>query len=188
MIVNKKWSKRIFSFLFMIFLAGSSLYFIYDGFDSLVHFHDDISYRSDKKLSDLGYADKVETNVWLMDVQNVINLFEDKPLNIDKRTITNKGWWTEETDELITDPRFYIVVSLRNTGDHIAWGVLDYYVNGKKTRQIDVPSLPACMTKEVYIVVAATPSRDQNISGSYPDLNITWQQLYTMGENHEKIS
>lgn len=174
-----KWGRKAFSLLFMILLAVSSLYFIYDGFDSLIHFHDDISYRSDKELLNLDYADQVETNVWLMDVQNVINLFEGKPLNIDRHTITVKEW-RSEINELITDPRFYLVVGLKNRGDKIAWGVLDYYVNGKKTRQIDVPSLPSHMTKEAYIVIPATPQEDQNIPGPYPDLHIIWQQLYTV--------
>lgn len=174
-----QWSRKAFSFLLILFLAASSLYFIYDGFDSLIHFHDDISYRSDKKRLNLDYADQIETNVWLMDVQNVINLFEGKPLHIDKHTISRKEW-RSEINELITDPRFYLVVGLKNRGDKIAWGVLDYYVNDSKTRQIDVPSLPAHMDKEAYIVIPATPQEDQNIPGPYPDLHIIWQQLYAV--------
>lgn len=168
------WTKRVF------FIVASAL-LIFGAFRRLYYFHDEMIY-GDPKLLDPSYSSQIQVETYLMSLPNLIDLFEGKPPNPDMSSFTKKFQWSDF--EQPACPRFYLVVCLKNKGDKIAWGVLDYAVDGEKTRQVEVPPLPPRMSKFEIIALKAS-QRDKNQHSDnpeYPEIQSTWVQLFTETE------
>ncbi len=171
-----RWMKRMF-------FALTTFALLIGTFQRWHFFHDEMEYTASQRNLNLAYAGQIETEVYLMTHQNVIDLFEGKPPNPDTQTILQASglYWKPDPDP--ADPRFYLVVRLKNKGDQVAWGALDYFVEGKKTRKVEISFLPAHMGDYKNIVLEAI-FIDKNFPGPYPHLEVKWQQLFTTrGEN-----
>jgi hypothetical protein len=165
-----EWIKRV------LFICAA-LPFLIGGYDRWHHYHDEISYGK-KKLLNPGYANQVETEVYLMSDKDVADLFEGKPphhdmLDIPEHTFNHPSPYLTPKP---SDPRFFLVIRLKNKGDQVTWGILDYFIDGKQSRQINIPPLPPHMDEYKNVVLLA----NYILPGPYPTLEAKWQQLYTM--------
>jgi hypothetical protein len=166
-----EWMKRIcFVLTTFALLMGT--------FQRWHFFHDEIKYTADQSHLNLTYAGQIEMEVYLMTQQNVMNLFEGKPPNPDTQTILKTSDLYDKPKPDPADPRFYLVIRLKNRGDQVAWGILDYFVEGEKTREVEIPSLPSHMRDYKNIILEASRI-DKSLPGSYPHLEVKWQQLFT---------
>lgn len=172
------WTKRV------LYLAAS-VWLLIGAFTRLYYFHYEMEY-GDPKLLNPSYSDQIQVESYLMSQQNLIDLFEGLPPNPDKRSLTENETWEELKKP--SSPRFYLVLRLKNQGDQIAWGSLDFVVNGKKTRQIDVPPLgPNMSNYEIMALRAGQHDKCQfEIERSYPNLNTKWSLLYTKEEAYHE--
>jgi len=158
----------------VLYIVGA-LPCIFGGFYRIHYFHDQMQYAS-KKYLNMAYANQMSVELYLMDHQNLIDLFEGNPPNPNKQFIDEEEAY-RNTPPLPEKPRFYLVARLKNTGDRVAWGVLDYAVNGISTRMIDVPPLPAHMT-DFKLIVLPTNRPDRYVPGEYPVLASSWNKLF----------
>ncbi len=155
-----------------VFFVIASAFLIFNTGHRLYYFHDEMIYAGNRKLLNPDYATQMEVETYLMSQQNVIDLFEGKPPDPDRTTFSKEQLWTSPK---AFDPRFYLVVRLRNNGDRMAWGVLDYYSDNENISQIDIPPLSPYMTDFKNVVLPAL----QINTPEYPQLKSTWHQLYT---------
>ncbi len=172
--VSWEWTKRS---LFSV----ASFFLIIGTFQRWYYFHDEITYAKHPNLS---YASQIETEVYLMSLQNVIDLFKGMPPNPDRQIIPVDS---DSYPHPPSDPRFYLVIRIKNKGPEVAWGVLDYFVDGKKQRAIEIPPIAPQMDDFKNIVLQAdfiwrhippTPGT----FGPYPHLEVQWSRLHTSGE------
>jgi hypothetical protein len=173
-----EWTKRLFYTVTALLLLVAT-------FQRWYYFHDEMVYAGNPKQLDPAYASQVEVEAYLMSLQNVIDLFEGKPPNPDKATIPVDSPLYKKYPHNPSEPRFYLVIRVKNKGPKALWGVLDYFVEGKKMREIDVPPLPSDMKDFKNIVLQADfiwkhiPPKIGTF-GPYPDLETKWQKLYTV--------
>jgi hypothetical protein len=165
-----EWTKRIF-------FIGFSIPLLLGTFQRWHYFHDEMIYSGNKKQN-LAYANQVDVKAYLMSQQNIIDLFEGEAPTPDTQTIPDKGETIFYHEQKSSDPRFYLVIGLKNNGDQICWGILENYSNEKKAHIIDVPPLGPRMKESKYIVIRAYPM-DQKMPGDYPHLETKWLNLYT---------
>jgi len=157
---------------------GASLPLLFGAFQRWYYFHDEMFYSGNKKQLTLTYADQVDTRVYLMSHQNVIDLFEGNSPNPDTQTIPKKKEPFFYNKQNPSDPRFYLVIGLKNNGEQFCCGILQNYANGEKAHTIDIPTLAPRMNDYKYIVIRAW-SKEQNMPGDYPQLEAKWFKLYT---------
>ena len=166
-----EWVKRLF------FVVATSMLLV-GTFQRWWFFHDEIECSVNPSQLNLAYSNQIEVEVYLMSQHNVLNLFEGKSPDPDRQTILKSSNLCDKPTPNPLDPRFYLVIRLKNKGDQIAWGLLDYFVEGRRTRGIDVSSLPSHMQGFTNIVLKASHI-DKNLPGSYPHLEVKWKQLFT---------
>jgi hypothetical protein len=135
-------------------------------------------YSGNKKQLNQAYADQIDVKTYLMSQQNVIDLFKGNPPNPNTQTIQDKGETFFYNVQNPSDPRYYLVVELKNKGNKVCWGILENYADGKKVHNIDIPPLSPEMKEPKYIVIRAWPS-EQKMPGDYPHLEAKWLKLYT---------
>lgn len=187
---RKVWERSLGTFY-----AVAGLYLLFGSYQRWHHFHDEMSYE-EKREQNLAYADQIEVSAYLMNVQNVIDLFEGKDPDPDCSFVDIDDWddhirgpgksrGSHSVYNEPTDPRFYLVIKVKNNGPQVAFGVLDYIVNGKKSKSIDVPPLPPKMKEYKNIVLQAhflyrwTSCPNLGSRGPYPHLETKWDKLYT---------
>ena len=172
-----EWIKRLF-------FITTSLLLIISTFQRWYYFHDEMAYLGNSKYLNPSYASHVEVEAYLMSLQNVIDLFEGNLPNPDTQTIFVDSPIDKNYPHVPSDPRYYLVIRIKNKGPQALWGILDYFVDGQKMREIDVPPLPPEMKDFKNIVLQADfvyqhlPPRRGTI-GPYPNLETKWKQLYT---------
>ncbi|MBX7066593.1 MAG: hypothetical protein K1X28_05130 [Parachlamydiales bacterium] len=173
------------------FFVLGSIFFISAAVHRLYYFHDEMIYAGKRNLNP-AYANQIEVETYLMSEPNLINLFQGEPPNPDKRDINSqKVFWSGGRFPGPLDPRFYLVIRVKNNGDQTAWGVLNYTYEDQFVRHIDVPPLPAKMCDFKNIVLLAQPKdsfgaptfslKNDKIS-PYPQLKSTWLRIYTKKE------
>ncbi len=171
-----EWVKRIF------FVVASTLLLIAT-WKRWYYFHDEMIYAGDKRQLAPQYETQVDVQVYLMSQQNVVDIFEGKPPHPDMQTVP-KPSSQDEKDPEPHDPRFYMVVGIKNHGNRAIWGVLDCFIEKEPEQQIDVPSLPPHMKDVAYIVFPFRPQGGSRY-GDYPVVETKWKQLYAAPETKD---
>lgn len=154
-----------------------SLVLIYGTIHRWYYFHDELPYSGNKKQLNPEYASQIELKSYLMSQQNLIDLFEGKSPSPDMQFMHENKYDTATP----SDPRYFLVVRVKNKGDRVIWGMVNCLVEGGKNRKVDIPPLPPKMDEFKNIVLFAYPY-DQNIPGPYPQIRTDWYKLYTSGE------
>jgi hypothetical protein len=163
-----EWVKRLF-------WIGLAIPLLIASFERWYYFHDEISYGNKKQLNP-HYASQIDAEVYLMSQENVIALFEGNPPNPDTRFIPERTYSQPYVAPQPADPRFFLVVRIRNHGDQAAWGVLNCFVGETEGWNVDIPPIPPEMQGYKNIVLLSNDISQ----GPYPKLELRWEQLYTM--------
>lgn len=154
-----------------------SLVLIYGTFHRWYYFHDELPYSGNKKQLNPEYASQVELETYLMSQQNLIDLFEGKSPSPDMEFMDKDK--NIAANDVPSNPRYFLVVRVKNKGDQVIWGMVDCSVEDREKRKADIPPLPPKMDEFKNIVVFAY---DRNIPGPYPQIRTDWYKLYTSGE------
>ena len=162
------WTKRAS-------LIALSICLIVASFDRWYYFHDEIAYSKKSLAVDLSYADQIEVEAYLMSELNLVDLFEGLSPNPDRQEMED-GFDKEQKP---SDPRFYLVIRVKNKGDIPIYGILEDSVNGKKIREIDVPPLSPNMS-DFKNIVLWTYRSERSVPGPYPKIELKWKQIYTL--------
>lgn len=160
-----------------------SIYFLFLTFENTIHFHDEMQYVCKQYLNP-EYAKKIKYETYLMSEQNVIDLFETGLPNPDTQDAKDSH---VVYSTLPTDPRAYLVIRVKNTGDQIAWGRLKIFIGSFNSRDIDILPLPPNM-KDYEILVLPSHQYERYEKRStlvYPNIHASWGSVYTKEEGQK---
>lgn len=73
-----------------------------------------------------------------------------------------------------------LVVRIKNTGDLSSWGILNVDINGRKTYEVNIHSLPANMKYSYdYVIPISGLIIDKNEEETLPIIKMSWKKLYS---------
>ena len=131
------------------------------GIACLVYINDPIFYLM---FSNKEYQKNLIIEPYIMKEEQLCGLFE--------KNITN-----QLNNEELLNEQLYLVLCIRNIGDHAAWGELQFVVNNQSRIKINVPHISR--NKKIHKFVVHYSGGVDIEKKEAPEIKYQWEKLFT---------